>query len=88
MSNASIVTRMREVVEALKRHKLTRTQAEGALEDHAKALECMPDLLRRELASLTSELVGSDWEDDIEFPVVQTQAIIDRIENWLDRVPA
>lgn len=88
MSNASIVRRMRDVVDALKSRKISNAEAEGSLESHAAALEGMSEGLRRELTSLTFELVQSDWEEDMQFPVPQTPEVVVRIEDWLDRVPA
>lgn len=88
MSNISIVGRMREVVNAIRSREISNVEAEGSLESHATALEGMPEDLRRELRSLTYELVQSDWEEDRQYTVPLTHEVIVRLENWLDKVPA
>ena len=88
MSNASIVGRMRDVIDALKSRKISAVEAEGSLESHATALEAMPEDLRRELGSLTYELVESEWEEDTQFAFPLTYEVVVRIEKWLDKVPA
>ena len=88
MSNTSIVGRMRDVVDALRNRMISNVEGEGSLESHATALKGMPEDLRRELGTLTYELLQSDWEEDRQFTVPLTQDVIVRLENWLDKVPS
>jgi hypothetical protein len=86
MSNSTILARIQEVIDKLKRCEVRLATAVNAIESHADALEAMPYSLVSELRPLLRDLITSDWPEDMEFAVPETPAVITRIEEWISKV--